>query len=86
MKPNDSHLALSPQQVSLDVLIEKYAKDAERTIEDVGRRVARALTVVDSDPGRWEPRTWRGPTWSRTGLYKGLNFFISWNNGAWNLK
>ena len=55
MKPNDSHLALSAQQVSVDVLIEKYAKDGETTIDDVRRRVARALAAAEKDPARWEP-------------------------------
>ena len=55
MKLNDTNLALAPQQVSLDVLIEKYAKDGEKTIEDVRRRVARALAAVEKDPAGWEP-------------------------------
>jgi ribonucleoside-diphosphate reductase alpha chain len=55
MKLNDTNLALAPQQVSLDVLIEKYAKDGEKTIEDVRRRVARALAGVEKDPAAWEP-------------------------------
>ena len=55
MKPNDTNLALSAQQVSLDVLIEKYAKDGEKTIDDVRRRVARALAAVEKYPARWEP-------------------------------
>ncbi|MCU0971646.1 MAG: ribonucleoside-diphosphate reductase, adenosylcobalamin-dependent, partial [Gammaproteobacteria bacterium] len=42
------------QQISLDVLAEKYAKDGETTIEDVQRRVARALAAVEEDPDRWE--------------------------------
>jgi ribonucleoside-diphosphate reductase alpha chain len=55
MKLNDTNLALAPQQVSLDVLTEKYAKDGEKTIEDVRRRVARALAAVERDPAAWEP-------------------------------
>jgi len=55
MKLNDPHLALPPQPISLDVLLEKYAKGAERTIEDVRRRVARALAAVEKDPAHWEP-------------------------------
>ena len=46
MKANDTNLALPPQQVSIDVLIEKYAKGDERSIEDVRLRVARALAAV----------------------------------------
>ncbi|HEX4986100.1 MAG TPA: adenosylcobalamin-dependent ribonucleoside-diphosphate reductase [Burkholderiales bacterium] len=55
MKANDTNIALAPQQVSIDVLLEKYAKGDEKTIADVRRRVARALAVVEADPARWEP-------------------------------
>ncbi len=55
MKLNDTALALPPQQVSLDVLLEKYAKSDERSVEDVRRRVAGALAAVENDPARWEP-------------------------------
>jgi len=55
MKANDTNLVLGPQQVSIDVLLEKYAKGDERSIEDVRRRVARALAAVETDPGKWEP-------------------------------
>ncbi|MBI3527300.1 MAG: adenosylcobalamin-dependent ribonucleoside-diphosphate reductase [Betaproteobacteria bacterium] len=55
VKANDTNLLLPPQQVSIDVLLEKYAKGGERSIEDVRRRVARALAAVESDPGKWEP-------------------------------
>ncbi|MFN0317672.1 MAG: adenosylcobalamin-dependent ribonucleoside-diphosphate reductase, partial [Burkholderiales bacterium] len=54
MKLNDPDLALPPQQVSIDVLLEKYAKGNERTTEDVRRRVARALAANEKDPLRWE--------------------------------
>ena len=55
MKPDDSRLALPPQPVTLDVLREKYAKGEEKNVEDVRRRVARALAAVEADPARWEP-------------------------------
>ncbi|MCE9642673.1 MAG: ribonucleoside-diphosphate reductase, adenosylcobalamin-dependent, partial [Betaproteobacteria bacterium] len=54
MKPDDSEFALSQQQVSIDVLLEKYAKGDERSADDVRRRVARALAAVEQDPARWE--------------------------------
>jgi ribonucleoside-diphosphate reductase alpha chain len=50
------------QEVSLDVLREKYAKGPERDLDgpDMARavraRVARALAAVESDPAAWEPR------------------------------
>jgi ribonucleoside-diphosphate reductase alpha chain len=55
MKLNDTILSLPPQQVSIDVLLEKYAKGEEHGIEDVRRRVGRALAAVERDPARWEP-------------------------------
>jgi len=47
---------LPPQAISEDVLLEKYAKGGERTIEDVRRRVARALAAVEAPAMRtqWE--------------------------------
>ncbi len=49
-------LGLPPQQVSLEVLREKYAKGDEHTVADVRRRVARALAAVEPEPAVWEPR------------------------------
>ena len=54
MKLNDTNLALPPQQVTLDVLLEKYAKGDERDVAQVRRRVARALAAVENDPAHWE--------------------------------
>ena len=47
---------LPPQAISEEVLLEKYAKGDERTIEDVRRRVARALAAVEAPDRRaqWE--------------------------------
>jgi ribonucleoside-diphosphate reductase alpha chain len=55
MKLSDPNLSLPPQQVSIDVLREKYAKGGEQSVEDVRRRVARALAAVEKDPAQWEP-------------------------------
>ena len=48
--------ALPPQSISEEVLIEKYAKGGERTIDEVRRRVARALAAVEApaERERWE--------------------------------
>ena len=54
MKPDDSEFSIPPQQVSIDVLLEKYAKGSEQTMDDVRRRVARALAAVEADPAHWE--------------------------------
>ena len=54
MKPDDSEFSIPPQQVSIDVLLEKYAKGSEQTVDDVRRRVARALAAVEADPAHWE--------------------------------
>ena len=46
MKLNDlpaTDAALEPQAISIDVLLEKYAKGNESSIEDVQRRVSLAL-------------------------------------------
>ena len=54
MKLNDTNLSLPPQQVGLDVLLEKYAKGDEKTVEEVRRRVARALAAIEREQQRWE--------------------------------
>jgi ribonucleoside-diphosphate reductase alpha chain len=55
MKLNDPNFSLPPQQVGIDVLLEKYAKADEKTVEDVRHRVAKALAAVEKDPAKWEP-------------------------------
>ena len=56
----DGATALPWQEVSLDVLREKYAKGHERDLEGaemvraVRLRVARALAAVETDPAAWE--------------------------------
>jgi len=48
--------ALPEQEVTTDVLIEKYAKGEEQTAHDIRLRVARALATVEApaDRERWE--------------------------------
>ncbi|RTL45532.1 MAG: adenosylcobalamin-dependent ribonucleoside-diphosphate reductase [Burkholderiales bacterium] len=55
MKLNDlpsSIAQLSPQVTSVDVLLEKYAKGDETTIDDVQQRVARALAQAEPEDRR----------------------------------
>jgi ribonucleoside-diphosphate reductase alpha chain len=49
---------LPAQPISAEVLAEKYAKDEERTVADVHRRVARALAALEAADKRahWEAR------------------------------
>ena len=50
--------ALPAQPISTEVLVEKYAKGDERSIDDVRRRVARALAQAEAPEARahWEAR------------------------------
>src|SRR5690349_25057904 len=43
---------IAPQQFSLDVLQEKYAKGDEQTADDVYRRVARGVAMAEPEPLR----------------------------------
>ena len=49
---------LAPQPISLHVLLEKYAKGDEQTIDDVAQRVATALASIESPASRstWQAR------------------------------
>ncbi len=50
--------SLPPQDISAEVLLEKYAKDGERSLEEVRARVARALAAAESPEQRahWEAK------------------------------
>ncbi|GAB3417004.1 adenosylcobalamin-dependent ribonucleoside-diphosphate reductase [Massilia agilis] len=55
MNANDKIISTSqmaPQEVSLDVLREKYAKGTEQTVADVRARVANALAALEPEPLR----------------------------------
>lgn len=58
MKLEQAHVLLDEQPISIDVLLEKYAKGDEKTADDVRRRVARGLAEAEA-PGlraEWERR------------------------------
>jgi len=50
--------ALAPQEICRDALLEKYAKGAESSVDEVRRRVARALAQAEPEAKRavWERR------------------------------
>ncbi len=58
MKLDQAATLLDEQAICLDVLLEKYAKGDEKTVDDVRRRVARGLAAVEQPHLRehWEQR------------------------------
>ena len=53
MKPENLSV-MTEQDISREVLLEKYAKNGESDVSQVRRRVARALAAQESDPARFE--------------------------------
>jgi ribonucleoside-diphosphate reductase alpha chain len=49
MAEDDLKITVSPQQFSIDVMLEKYAKGDETSIEDIYRRVARGVAMAEPE-------------------------------------
>ena len=58
MTEQEKIACLPEQEISSEVLIEKYAKGGETTVAEVRRRVARALAQAESEDRRahWEAK------------------------------
>jgi len=56
MKIENSIAHLPEQEVTPEILREKYCKGDETSAQDVRRRVACALAATENDPSAWEPQ------------------------------
>ena len=51
----DNSVAFAEQDISREVLLEKYAKNGEQSVSEVRQRVAQALAEQEQDPQRFAP-------------------------------
>lgn len=54
MKSKKIHTPLIEQEITPEVLLEKYCKAGELTAHDVRKRVARGLAAIEKEPQVWE--------------------------------
>jgi ribonucleoside-diphosphate reductase alpha chain len=47
---------LEPQDISIEVLLEKYAKGDEKSLAELRQRVARGLAAQEKDAAHWQER------------------------------
>ena len=57
MAEDDLKITVLPQQFSIDVMLEKYAKGDETRIEDIYRRVARGVALAEPEARRKQVET-----------------------------
>lgn len=65
MQNQSQSTTLPPQQISIDVLIEKYAKNGETSQEDIFKRVAKGIASVERTPElqeEWENKFYENMT------------------------
>lgn len=51
----DNSAVFTEQDISREVLLEKYAKNGEQSVSEVRQRVAQALAALEKDPQRFAP-------------------------------
>ena len=57
MAEDDLKITVLPQQFSIDVMLEKYAKGDETRIDDIYRRVARGVALAEPEARRKQVET-----------------------------
>jgi ribonucleoside-diphosphate reductase alpha chain len=53
---NEIQSLMAPQEITPEVLVEKYCKAGESTVQDIRHRVAKALVVNEKNPEEWQEK------------------------------